>query len=148
VKQATCDMAEKSECGEATSNEKPGGNQSTRPREQAHELKPELAMIPDETTEVKLFKDPVHEKDTVTTFGKHWRLGSMSPETWSVKYIESSQTWYVRNNYNGRVVVIEGYASNKEDASRVIPNYGFHQHVDGGLMWAVNKIESTIHGRV
>lgn len=141
-------MAEKYECGEVTSNKKPGGNKSTRPREQAHELKPDILMIPDETTEAQLFSDPIHEKDTVTTFGTHWRLGSVSPETWSVRYIESSQTWYVHNNYNGRVVVIEGYSRNKEAALRLIRNYAFHQRVDGGLIWAVNKIESTVHGNI
>ena len=139
-------MAERYQCGEVTSNKVPDGDQPTRQRDQAHEHKPDFPMIPDETTESELFDDPIHQERTVTTFGTHWRLGSMSHETWSVKYIESSQTWYVRNNYNRRAIVIEGYSENREAALRLIRNYAFHQRVDGGLIWAVNKIESTIHG--
>ena len=94
-----------------------------------------------------LFDKPEHDIMTVSDFGVSWRHGTKPSPTYALRYIESSGTWFVENNNNGSVIVLEGYSPTRQEARKAIDNWPTLLHEDGGLMKMMERIR-TADGRV
>ena len=95
------------------------------------------------TSSHALFDKPEHDIMTVSDFGMSWRHGAKPFPTYTLRYIESSGTWFVENNNNGAVTVLEGYTPTRQEARKLIVNWPSLLHEDGGLMKMMERIRTA-----